>query len=204
MSDIDIYYPPFPLPSDTPAKLHQRLHELYDWVEAYRDWANLMATELGWRPEVIGQRFLPEVARPSENVEVYFNISVPSMAAAWKSIRILRVKHDALVRQYEEDSRWGSDECIKGRLLLLKSAGGILSMAMLDDEKLEARMQTVMNEASAQITSAIKRTLKDIIEQEAINQGEQKDGETDNWWWQESDDKEEGDDLLGGQEYEEI
>lgn len=150
---MEIDSPPFPKSSTNPDQLYHYLTELFDWAVGQREWANMEASRLN-APE---DPFIPELGPyPPEKSDRYLQLAVPDMFVSWQTMRAIREKYDAIVRNYEEEDAWNSDPCIFHRINVVKMAALLLSMAFLDREKREAKEMELLNQQRKQVLGMLR------------------------------------------------
>lgn len=136
---MEINSPPYPKNSSSPRDLFFNLVELYQWTASQFEWANEEAARLN-APDV---PFIRDLGRePLVNdaaINQFTRLAVPDMFMSWQALRRIREKHDAIVRNYEEESDWNSDACVFHRITTVKAAALLLSVAFLDFERREAK-----------------------------------------------------------------
>lgn len=126
MAEQEIISPPWPGEGTTTELLYQRLLELRDWINHYRDGLN----------EQVGQDLIPATRKPPK-VAVYSMQPVPTQYYHLMVMQRLRQQWDHLVRSYEDewDSRWR----VQRHIMLVQAAVQMFNDAFTSFEVQEAR-----------------------------------------------------------------
>lgn len=151
--------PPYPKFSTSPSQLYHALTELYDWTLNQREWANMMASELG-APE---DPFVPALGRyPAGDSDRYLHLSVPDMYMSWRAVRAIREKYDTIVRNYETEVEWVSKPAIFHRIGIVKTSALLMSLCFLDTEKREAKEADLVKKQRKHMLALLKDQIGEI------------------------------------------
>lgn len=160
---MEINSPPYPRTSCTPASLYHTLCELHEWVTDQREWANMKAAEL----DAPDDPFVPELqplTDPSTGETRYLMQGVPDMFIVWQAVRAIREKYDDVVRNYDNAEDWESRAAIYYRITAVKSAGMLVSLALLDSEKREAKAAELVGKQRKEMFKSIRKQIEEIPE----------------------------------------
>ncbi len=126
MAEQEIISPPWPGDGTNAELLYQRLLELRDWVNQYRDGLN----------EQVGQDLIPATRKPPK-AAVYTMQPVEMQHRHYQIMRLIRSQWDQLVRDYEDewDSRWR----VQRHIMLVQAAVQMFNDAFTSFEVQEAR-----------------------------------------------------------------
>jgi len=124
----EITSPPFPN-MVSGGGLYDKLRELREWVEGYREALN----------DEAGQAVIPAVAEfPEKKMYVQYQ-PVPVQFYHWSHLRQIRREWDILLQNYED--AWNCKPCIRQRVMLVQQAALLLNGAFMDPETREAKQQ---------------------------------------------------------------
>lgn len=131
VEELEMLSPPYPLDGDTADRLHQRLHQLQEWFNHYREPSNAYH----------GKKHPIPPARKVPDLETHRKLSLQRLQNLILQMRSLRHGWDYLVCLFEEN--WNSGKSQDERHGLLYYGYLILDGAYLSDEMLEARNDTL-------------------------------------------------------------
>jgi len=175
---VEINPPPYPRTSCTPATLYDTICDLHEWVTDQREWANMQAAEL----QAPDDPFVPELQpliNPDIGQDRYLTQGVPDMFLVWQAVRAIREKYDEVVRNYENVEDWDSKAAIFYRINAVRSAGMLVSLALLDSEKREAKAAELVDKQRKEAFKSLRKQLEDIPELKEIFGGLKNDEDDD-------------------------
>lgn len=175
---MEINPPPYPRTSCTPATLYDTICDLHEWVTDQREWANMQAAEFQAPDDPFVAELQPLVD-PDIGQERYMAQGVPDMFLVWQSVRAIREKYDEVVRNYENVDDWESKAAIFYRINAVRSASMLVSLALLDSEKREAKAAEIVDKHRKEAFKSLRKHLEDIPELKEIFGGLKNDEDDD-------------------------